>query len=57
MGLSGGRNATRCGIWWAEMLKARDQFKEAAAVYCRISGEVMPITIRIKLIGYYPTII
>lgn len=39
------------------MLKARDQFKEAAAVYCRISGEVMPITIRIKLIGYYPTII
>ncbi|PIN03140.1 Protein with predicted involvement in meiosis (GSG1) [Handroanthus impetiginosus] len=33
------RNATRCGIWWAEMLKARDQFKDAAGVYFRISGE------------------
>ncbi|KAL7096493.1 hypothetical protein ACP275_10G083100 [Erythranthe tilingii] len=39
MGSSGGWNATRCGIWWAEMLKARDQFKDAAGVYCRISGE------------------
>lgn len=24
------------------MLKARDQYKEAASVYFRISGEVMP---------------
>ncbi|KAG5524716.1 hypothetical protein RHGRI_031404 [Rhododendron griersonianum] len=39
MGLSGQRNATRCGLWWVEMLKTRDQFKEAAAVYLRISGE------------------
>ncbi|KAL0309461.1 UNVERIFIED_CONTAM: hypothetical protein Sradi_5888400 [Sesamum radiatum] len=39
IGPSGGRNATRCGIWWAEMLKARDQFKDAAGVYFRISGE------------------
>lgn len=39
IGLSGQRNATRCGLWWVEMLKARDQFKEAAAVYLRISGE------------------
>ncbi|KAK4419448.1 hypothetical protein Salat_2357700 [Sesamum alatum] len=39
MGPSGGRNATRCGIWWAEMLKARDEFKDAAGVYFRISGE------------------
>ncbi|XP_052200322.1 uncharacterized protein LOC127806829 isoform X2 [Diospyros lotus] len=39
MGLSGQRNATRCGLWWAEMLKTRDQFKEAATVYFRISGE------------------
>ncbi|KAE9446343.1 hypothetical protein C3L33_21763, partial [Rhododendron williamsianum] len=38
MGLSGQRNATRCGLWWVEMLKTRDQFKEAAAVYLRISG-------------------
>ncbi|KAK4396586.1 Trafficking protein particle complex subunit [Sesamum angolense] len=39
IGPSGGGNATRCGIWWAEMLKARDQFKDAAGVYFRISGE------------------
>ncbi|KAI3473381.1 hypothetical protein Pfo_030671 [Paulownia fortunei] len=39
IGSSGGRNVTRCGIWWAEMLKARDQFKDAAGVYFRISGE------------------
>lgn len=41
MGLSSQRNATRCGLWWVEMLKTRDQFKEAAAVYLRISGEVI----------------
>ncbi|KAK6131593.1 hypothetical protein DH2020_034607 [Rehmannia glutinosa] len=39
IGSSGGRNVTRCGIWWAEMLKARGQFKDAAGVYFRISGE------------------
>ncbi|CAA0837822.1 Tetratricopeptide repeat (TPR)-like superfamily protein [Striga hermonthica] len=39
IGSSGGRHATRCGIWWAEMLKARSQFKDAASVYFRISGE------------------
>lgn len=39
IGLSCGRNVRRCGIWWAEMLKARDQFKDAAGVYFRISGE------------------
>ncbi|XP_074372130.1 uncharacterized protein LOC141712902 isoform X3 [Apium graveolens] len=32
------RNATRCGLWWAEMLKTRDQCKEAATLYFRISG-------------------
>ncbi|XP_075488259.1 uncharacterized protein LOC142527363 [Primulina tabacum] len=36
---SGMRNATRCGLWWAEMLKARGQYKDAAGVYFRISGE------------------
>ncbi|XP_057951278.1 uncharacterized protein LOC131146026 isoform X2 [Malania oleifera] len=39
IGLSARQNATRCGLWWVEMLKARDQFKEAAGVYFRISGE------------------
>ncbi|XP_047960820.1 trafficking protein particle complex subunit 8-like [Salvia hispanica] len=39
IGSSCGRNVTRCGIWWAEMLKARDQYKDAAGVYFRISGE------------------
>lgn len=39
IGSSCGRYVTRCGIWWAEMLKARDQFKDAAGVYFRISGE------------------
>ncbi|XAR64788.1 hypothetical protein NMG60_11008624 [Bertholletia excelsa] len=39
IGFPGQRNAMRCGIWWAEMLKARDQFREAATVYIRISGE------------------
>ncbi|KAL2464074.1 Tetratricopeptide repeat (TPR)-like superfamily protein [Forsythia ovata] len=39
IGSSGLQNATRCGLWWAEMLKARDQYKDAAGVYFRISGE------------------
>lgn len=39
MGSSEQRNATRCGLWWAEMLKARGQYKEAASVYFRISNE------------------
>ncbi|KAL1813358.1 hypothetical protein ACET3Z_023423 [Daucus carota] len=39
IGSAGMRNATRCGLWWAEMLKTRDQCKDAAAVYFRISGE------------------
>nr|GMD61724.1 trafficking protein particle complex subunit 8 [Ipomoea batatas] len=39
LGPSGQRNATRCGLWWVEMLKARDEYKEAASVYFRISGE------------------
>ncbi|THF96411.1 hypothetical protein TEA_015437 [Camellia sinensis var. sinensis] len=39
LGSSGQRIATRCGLWWVEMLKTRDQFKEAATVYFRISGE------------------
>ncbi|MBA0654886.1 hypothetical protein Goklo_021796 [Gossypium klotzschianum] len=39
LGSAGRRNATRCGLWWAEMLKTRDQLKEAATVYFRICGE------------------
>ncbi|XP_048236072.1 trafficking protein particle complex subunit 8 isoform X2 [Ricinus communis] len=39
MGLSGQQNAVRCGLWWVEMLKTRDQYKEAAAVYFRICSE------------------
>ncbi|KAL3536023.1 hypothetical protein ACH5RR_004484 [Cinchona calisaya] len=39
LGSSGHRNATRCGLWWVEILKARDQHKDAASVYFRISGE------------------
>ncbi|KAJ0966330.1 hypothetical protein J5N97_027468 [Dioscorea zingiberensis] len=39
IGSSAQRNATRCGLWWAEMLKAREQFKEAAGIYFRISSE------------------
>ncbi|XP_059646575.1 uncharacterized protein LOC132293217 [Cornus florida] len=39
IGPSGQRNATRCGLWWVEMLKTRDLYKEAASVYFRISGE------------------
>ncbi|XP_048126921.1 trafficking protein particle complex subunit 8 [Rhodamnia argentea] len=38
-GPTGQQNATRSGLWWVEMLKTRDQFKEAAGVYFRISGE------------------
>ncbi|OVA02018.1 TRAPP III complex [Macleaya cordata] len=39
LGSSGQRNATRCGLWWTEMLKCRDMYKEAAGVYFRISNE------------------
>ncbi|XP_062112409.1 uncharacterized protein LOC133823584 isoform X2 [Humulus lupulus] len=39
IGPSGQQNATRCGLWWVEMLKTRDQFKEAATVYFRVCGE------------------
>ncbi|RDX88744.1 Trafficking protein particle complex subunit 8, partial [Mucuna pruriens] len=39
LGSLGQLNATRCGLWWIEMLKARDQHKEAATVYFRICGE------------------
>ncbi|KVH90571.1 hypothetical protein Ccrd_007407 [Cynara cardunculus var. scolymus] len=39
IGTSGKGNATRCGLWWVEMLKASGQYKEAAGVYFRISGE------------------
>ncbi|KAH0855344.1 hypothetical protein HID58_013710, partial [Brassica napus] len=39
LGRSGFQNATRCGLWWAEMLKAGDQYKEAASAYFRICGE------------------
>ncbi|KAI7997175.1 Agamous-like MADS-box protein AGL65 [Camellia lanceoleosa] len=39
LGSFGQRNATRCGLRWVEMLKTRDQFKEATTVYFRISGE------------------
>lgn len=41
IGSSGQQNATRCGLWWVEMLKARHQYKDAATVYFRICGEVM----------------
>ncbi|XP_058003343.1 uncharacterized protein LOC110666076 isoform X2 [Hevea brasiliensis] len=39
IGSSGQQNATRCGLWWIEMLKTRDQYKEAATVYFRICSE------------------
>ncbi|KAE8725145.1 SYP121 protein [Hibiscus syriacus] len=39
LGSAGRQNATRCGLWWVEMLKTRDQVKEAATVYFRICGE------------------
>ncbi|THU74886.1 hypothetical protein C4D60_Mb04t38130 [Musa balbisiana] len=39
IGSSSQRNASRCGLWWAEMLKARGQFKDAANIYFRISNE------------------
>ncbi|ERN15998.1 hypothetical protein AMTRI_Chr11g151670 [Amborella trichopoda] len=39
MGSSGQRNATRCGLWWVEILKVKGQYKEAATVYFRISTE------------------
>ncbi|KAL6638002.1 hypothetical protein ACP70R_025574 [Stipagrostis hirtigluma subsp. patula] len=39
IGSSGQRYATRCGLWWAEMLKTRGQYREASNVYFRISNE------------------
>lgn len=39
IGTSGKGNATRCGLWWVEMLKTSGQYKDAAGVYFRISGE------------------
>lgn len=39
LGSQGQQNATRCGLWWAGMLKARDEYKEAATVFFRVSGE------------------
>ncbi|KAE8125213.1 hypothetical protein FH972_020046 [Carpinus fangiana] len=39
IGPSGQQNATRCGLWWVEMLKTRDQYTDAASVYFRICGE------------------
>ncbi|GMH29958.1 hypothetical protein Nepgr_031801 [Nepenthes gracilis] len=39
VGAHGQQNSIRCGLWWAELLKARDQYKEAAIVYFRISSE------------------
>lgn len=43
------RNATRCGLWWAEMLKARGQYKEAAGIYFRISSEEPPLHAAVML--------
>ncbi|XP_024187862.1 trafficking protein particle complex subunit 8 isoform X1 [Rosa chinensis] len=37
--LSSQQNATRCGLWWVEMLKARYQYREAATVYFRVGAE------------------
>ncbi|CAN6466715.1 unnamed protein product [Victoria cruziana] len=39
LGLSGHRHATRCGIWMAEMLKTRGQYKEAASILLHISNQ------------------
>lgn len=39
IGPSGQQNATRCGLWWVEILKTRDQFSEAATVYFRICSQ------------------
>ncbi|XP_057823878.2 uncharacterized protein LOC131036088 isoform X2 [Cryptomeria japonica] len=38
-GIPGQRYATRCALWWAEMHKARGQFKDAANIYLRTSSE------------------
>lgn len=45
LGLYGQQNAIRCGLWWAEMLKAGGQYKEAANVYFRVSGEVVLLSL------------
>ncbi|XP_068668294.1 uncharacterized protein [Aristolochia californica] len=49
IGLSGQRNATKCGLWWVEMLKAWGQFKDAAGVYFRISNEEPPLHAAVML--------
>ncbi|KAL6133731.1 hypothetical protein ACLB2K_065965 [Fragaria x ananassa] len=41
--LSSQQNATRCGLWWVEMMKARNQYREAATVYFRVGAEVEPL--------------
>lgn len=52
IGSSGQQNATRCGLWWVEMLRTRDQYKEAATVYFRICNEVMPHVLEITLVKF-----
>ncbi|PKA59768.1 N-acetyltransferase [Apostasia shenzhenica] len=49
LGPAGQRNATRCGLWWAEMLKVRGQYKEAAGIYFRISNEESPLHAAVML--------
>eukprot|EP00249_Psilotum_nudum_P025198 c29451_g1_i1 orf=1-1410(-) len=39
LGSSGQRFAIRCALWWAEMLKARGQYKDAAVVYSRTATD------------------
>ena len=64
IGSSSQRNASRCGLWWAEMLKARGQFKDAANIYFRISNEVLYTKkddfwlfefLNLQLINYFPS--
>ncbi|KAK1310348.1 hypothetical protein QJS10_CPA08g00028 [Acorus calamus] len=54
IGSSGHRNATRCGLLWAEMLKARNQYKEAGGVYFRITSEVpsLPAAVMLEQASY-----
>ncbi|KAJ7942948.1 Trafficking protein particle complex subunit 8 [Quillaja saponaria] len=53
LGSSGQQNATRCGLWWIEMLKTRDQYKEAATVYFRVCGEdPLPSAVMLEQASY-----
>ncbi|KAJ7942954.1 Trafficking protein particle complex subunit 8 [Quillaja saponaria] len=53
LGSSGQQNATRCGLWWIEMLKTRDQYKEAAIVYFRVCGEdPLPSAVMLEQASY-----